>query len=489
MIPRWTPARSAPCLTALVLSALFGPACLSRATPASPPTPTADSRSATGAPNPPPSVPSRSGSELSTWLLLTDIHFNPFENPALVDALAGAPVEQWAAIFEADVGRQPSPYGSDTNYPLLRSLIAAMREKAPAPGVVLIGGDFLGHGFEKLYQATSKDRSEAAYDAFVDKTVAFLALELDHAFPDAQFVPAVGNNDSYCGDYAPAVGSPFLAHMAATWEPLVNRRHAAPDFVSSFSTGGYYSVRLSGSAVRVAVTNSVFWSVKYSERCGLAGTHPGQDELAWLTALLSSDNPPPTWILTHIPPGMDARSSAAKNKAATFYQPDALASLLSLIDAPEKNVQLVIAGHTHGDSFRLTQPDARGGNVPMWLLPSVSPIFKNNPAFIVAMFSPASSRVVDYTAYDLDDAPDVSHAWRTEYQFSSAYGADGVTPAALSRLRSALAADPALREKFEAAYVAGSPVGAIDDSTWHAYWCALGTMTAAQIDACLAAKP
>ena len=90
----------------------------------------------------------------------------------------------------------------------------------------------MGHKFPQQFAQYVPGAPAGVYDAFVDKTIAFLAAEFNATFPRAQFLITVGNNDGYCGNYMSTPGSPFLAHMAAAWEPLVNRNGSAPNFVS-----------------------------------------------------------------------------------------------------------------------------------------------------------------------------------------------------------------------------------------------------------------
>jgi len=49
------------------------------------------------------------------WLLLSDLHFDPFDDPALTGALAQAPVANWHAIL-ARSSAAPSSYFADTNF-------------------------------------------------------------------------------------------------------------------------------------------------------------------------------------------------------------------------------------------------------------------------------------------------------------------------------------------------------------------------------------
>src|SRR5258705_13526188 len=86
------------------------------------------------------------------FLAVSDIHFNPFADPAIVAKLEAADVSQWDAIFASSAVTAFSPDGSDTNDPLLRSALGEMQKQLPSPAFVLISGDFLAHKFDKTYQ-------------------------------------------------------------------------------------------------------------------------------------------------------------------------------------------------------------------------------------------------------------------------------------------------------------------------------------------------
>src|SRR5438034_5110477 len=146
-----------------------------------------------------------------TFLSISDIHFNPFADPALVAKLEAADVLQWDAIFASSTVTAFSTYGSDVNDPLLRSALGEMRKQLPSPAFVLISGDFLAHKFDKTYQQYATDKSHAAYSAFVTKTIAYVASAFREAYPGVRIYPTLGNNDSDCGDYAVASNGAFLA--------------------------------------------------------------------------------------------------------------------------------------------------------------------------------------------------------------------------------------------------------------------------------------
>src|SRR5580704_4312773 len=86
--------------------------------------------------------------DAAEMLVLSDIHFDPTANKALVDRLAAAEPAQWVSIFATDDTRM-STYREDTNWKLLRSTLAAT--KAPKPDFVLVSGDFLVHQFRTRF--------------------------------------------------------------------------------------------------------------------------------------------------------------------------------------------------------------------------------------------------------------------------------------------------------------------------------------------------
>ena len=136
----------------------------------------------------------------------------------------------------------------------------------------------------------------------------------------------------------------------------------------------------------------------------------------------------------HIPPGMDAyNSSRAQCKnPVSFWQAKYSTEFGALMNAYSDVVQLAFAGHIHMDDFRVTVAGAP--SLPLRITPSVSPIFKNNPAFSVMTYNVATASVSDITTYFLAlSSPKPS--WATEYQFDSAYGVTSFSAANLSNDR------------------------------------------------------
>jgi sphingomyelin phosphodiesterase acid-like 3 len=373
------------------------------------------------------------------WLFLSDIHFDPRSRSTV-----------------------PSYPGEDTNLVLLRASIAEMKRVDPAPPVVVITGDFLAHHF---------DSSKAI------PTMKALAVRFNAAFPQAQFVIALGNEDSACGDYALTLNAPFLPAVAAAWEPLVNRRGAAPAFLRTFSRDGFYTATLPIPHLRAVVIDDVFWSTRYHTPCG--GKSAGGQTLSALRAALQHSDDDRHWIVGHIPPGIDAFSTIQlfhRLVVAPFLEPSARQGFLALANDSRSHVTLVLMAHTHKFSYRV---DATGGThaAPIFIIPAVSPIFANAPSFLTVNVRP------DGAIADADDHAFLNGRWR-DIGGTRTLGLAAVTAPELLALQSRLAASPALRATYARLYNAGARPE-IDEKNWRAYWCTTTAFTAGEFDACI----
>jgi hypothetical protein len=375
--------------------------------------------------------------------VISDIHLSPFGR--------------------AGRSKFAATYGSDTNPALLESLITELTRTEPDPPVIFIAGDFLGHGFPVARAA---------------RTMTDLARRFDRAYPHAQFVITLGNNDSGCGDYEESLDSPFLRATARAWAPLVDRNGAAPDFVRTFSHDGSYVARLPRAGLRAVVVNDVYDALRYRNVCG-AG-NPAATSLHDLAKILTAQpKRERTWLVTHIPPGIDAFSTAHlahRILIVPFMRPGPRERLVDLIDDPKNRVALVIAGHTHHFSFRLSDARHTDRDVPILIAPSVSPIFRNAPAFLTLDVAPDGIvRNVAETSY-------LDGRWGRVGDLAG-QGVAALTPSQLLRYVDRLVREPSLRNAYIRLDVGGA-APEIDARSWPVYRCAMTQLSASGLRAC-----
>jgi sphingomyelin phosphodiesterase acid-like 3 len=366
------------------------------------------------------------GAAAAPWLFITDIHLK-----ALIK-------EPFA-----------SPIGEDTDDVLFESAIRAMQRADPHPPVVVVTGDLLAHGIAQ------RDTTPTAVR---------IARRLNRAFPQAQFVLALGNNDSACGDYALAPNSAFLRAVASAWGPLVNRRGAAPDFQRTFVHDGFYTSTLPVAGLQAIVFDDVFWSPIYHAGCGRAG-NVINGAFAEVESALKRRNGP-VWVLFHIPPGIDAFSSAQLSHRLAivpYLRPDLRDRFVGVLAHSHARIALAVAGHTHKFAYRIV--NATGSRpVPMLLVPAISPIFGNEPSFLTANVSAGG------TLRDVEEISFHDGRW-SDIGGMQSLGVDEFTGPELVALQARLGNDPRLRATFERLYGGGAPPE-INARNWPIYWCA-----------------
>jgi sphingomyelin phosphodiesterase acid-like 3 len=442
-------------------------------------------------------------------LLVSDIHFDPFWDPAKLPQLAAAPVSQWKAILAA----APSPdreqrfqslqqgchvRGVDTSFALFDSSLKAMRKPAVGAKFVTLSGDLLSHAFQCKYSAIFPNSAPDAYRAFVEKTLDYVTGELDGAFPGVPVYVALGNNDSDCGDYRLDAHSEFLrvTGKEVTKDFPASERQSAEE---SFAAGGYYSVSLPApiADARLLVLNDLFMSSNYATCAGKADPGAAAAQLAWLRQQLAEAraSKQKIWVMGHIPPGVDLYATAMRmsdpcgnQSPVMFLSSEKLAdTLVEFRDV----VELAIFAHTHMDELRLLKEDgqgpATGKGIAVKMVSSISPINGNNPSFTVAQVDPSSTALVDYKVFAASNQTGVDAQWREEYDFARSFHEAAFSSSSVSELVTGFAADPGARTQASQNYIGDFSTGYLSpvlQAFWPQYVCTLSNYTAQQFRLC-----
>lgn len=424
-------------------------------------------------------------------------------DPALVDQLAAAPARDWPALF-ARAAALPSRFGQDTNWPLFRSALREMAAAELHPPFLLIPGDFLAHTYRKRFEQAATQPTAAAYRAFVVKSMQFVAGQLQAQFPGTPVLPVLGNNDSDCGDYQLQPGGPFLRDTLPIVRALL-RRGLGGDFDAGWSAMGSYNVAhptLPG--VRVVFVNTVFLSRRYRDACGTAGD-PAARTLDWLRAQLerASRDGQKVWLIYHIPPGVDVFATLGKHSC-----PDAAVPMwheadgdrfAALVHDYADTIAASFGGHTHRDEFRLTgQPGRHDGFV--LIVPALSPVFGQNPAFQVFGYDGLGG-ILDITTHYAANleaaAAGAPVEWRTEPSFAAEWQLPRVDLSTLETLQGRIWADRETGTTWLLRYTVsqaslwplGPAQGLAPDRISSAYYCAIGSDTVADYQACRCSTP
>jgi len=372
-----------------------------------------------------------------------------------------------------------------------------MKTNAAGSKFVTVSGDLISHAFTCKFAKVFPNAKPGDYRAFVEKTIEFVVNSLRHALPGIPVYASMGNNDSDCGDYELDANSGFLndtSKVLTADVPAAESKQARKDF----AIGGNFSVTLPApfAHTRLIVLDDVFMATKYHTCQGKDDPSEARRQIAWLRTELdrARQAKQKVWVMTHIPPGVDALSTAKKEMGicagkdpTMFLSSDDLPNAL----APYGDViSLAVFGHTHMDEIRLLIPagmPAPDQALPVKLVSSISPIDGNNPSITVAQVDPRTGILVDYRVIAASNRTGIGATWAQEYDYAQTYNEPAFSDTALATLIGEFRADTGARSPASQAYIRNYFVG--DRSSelvpfWPLATCGLINMSAESFRAC-----
>jgi len=431
------------------------------------------------------------GQTESEFLWISDIHFDPMVDPALVCALVKARASKWETILERTKPESFSSYGTDTNWWLLKSAVEQFPKTEPRPAFVIVTGDLLAHNFPDTFEKTSEKCHQQPYRKFVFKTVQFLALQLQRRFPNTKIYITPGNNDNDSGNYSISPNGAFLHDTAKLTRKLAR---GGGELGKQWKALGSFNVQHPTlSNVRLISLDSIVFSQKYKQpqQRGCAA-NSGTAALAlmkWLESNLAAaeKSNKKVWLMFHIPPGIDGYSSGAAYEAASksgvqnaaicehaivpMWVPDCTQSFDEWLARYRTTVTAAFAAHTHSDDFRVM----RDSGEYLLMNPAISPVYEQNPGFRVVSYG-GDGRVTDYTTYYLTNLKDASKSvagvWDKEYTFTETWQAE-INAMNLSKLYEQVVASEDVRSKWLKQYAVRGPAEKSEIPMVRALYCAI----------------
>ena len=390
-------------------------------------------------------------------VVFSDIHFNPFYDPALFTALNSSSVELWPDIFKGSSMKSVSERGSDTNYPSLVMALSGIKKNVGSASLIIFAGDMLGHNLTETFYNKYGSRDVAAMQAFTDKIVAFIMNQIRLSVGNIPVMFAVGNSDSYSLiDDGP--DSSFLAHTADYYyTKFLNSTVDQQEFLSTFTAGGYYSAEPAGTNLVVIGLNTVLFTSSLQSTLA-------NNELTWLETKVAAAKAggKKVWLLLHVPPGaniVEAANSVDVNGHSTTTPVSMMwdttsnyqERFLNIFSTYPGVVTLTLAAHTHMDEFRIMTPSD-----VLEITPGITPYFGNNPAFKVFTFAKDSLNPTDYRSvyYNLDSMPD---RFNDYYTFSQTYLMQGPSlNASLLLLSNTIDTNSSYKNAYASGYNSGN---------------------------------
>jgi sphingomyelin phosphodiesterase acid-like 3 len=437
-------------------------------------------------------------SSAAQFLWLSDIHFDPFADPSLVDQLSAAEPAQWPPIL-AGGSAKFSAFGRDASWPLFASALDASKKAQPKAAFTIVTGDLLAHHFRDQFNAAASNHSDDAFRSFVRKTMEFTALQLKQLSPVAPVILSLGNNDDICGDYLIQPNGPFLRD---TGKLVGDLAHIADleSFSNGWSANGSYSLpHPTLPNYRIIVLNSVFFSPRYRDSCGGGAGDPGNGVLTWLANQLAAakSQHQKVWLVYHIPPGVDAfatthpKQPVPEGNVTLLWKDSYAKKFTGLMEQYRGVVGPIFAGHIHVDDFRLLSDSSKESAFIM-MDPAVSPNTGQSPAFRVVTYD-SRGRLTDQATYFLSNLTEAAKGsvptWQLEYTFRSEWRMNELNAANYTKLYRNMDRSSQAASRWMLLYpVSRVAQGSITPANSRQFYCAIGNLSIADYQTCVAKK-
>jgi len=421
------------------------------------------------------------------FLMLSDIHFDPFQDDAVIGKLGAKLREGCHTSGSTSFSR----YGSDTNYPLLKSALenaaAAASDHHFHYDYIIITGDYLAHQFDRRYQQCIGG-SDEAYRRFASGTIVLVSDMIARAFPGVPVFAALGNNDSDRGDYEKPSES-FFSSVGHSWETAWGdvAARTRSEAEASFEKAGYYALpHPTVPGHELLVLNSNLWAAAHHpQACSETDSDP-DGQFAWLSDTLDkvARTGGSASLIMHILPGIDAIRSAG-GQPVLLWNDRCTQKLMTQLNRYPGVIREIYAGHIHRDDFRVLEDIPGRALCAIHVVPSVSPVYFNNPALEIGWYSKSDGALWDYAALSLNlSGP--KPTWETEYVFTQAYGYPRLTLNALEDLsRRIRSGNPAsgVGKIYTSHYTAGVDMF-LTPQNWLNYSCAQTEITIETFERC-----
>jgi sphingomyelin phosphodiesterase acid-like 3 len=443
--------------------------------------------------------------------MLSDLHFDPFHDPAKLPQLIKAPVDDWPAILSSpDSATQAADFAAvqkackakelqDAPYALLNSALTAAQAQHPL--FVTVTGDLLVHNLDCRYRASLKLPASTTDDEslsadFAAKTTVFVMKQVASTFKGTPVYLALGNNDSRCNHnrldlhdaYLKATGQAVIDALVGVSK--AERKRA----LETYQSAGYYAVTMSKPMVktRLLVLDDIYLMTKYANCEADEKDQQGANEqIAWLNNQLDDarKHREQVWVMGHLPPLINAFSTLIKGAAicsganvTTYLFTGQLSTALT---THADIVRLALFGHTHMDELALLGTAASG--VPVKVIASVTAVSGNTPSFTVSQVQPSTATLMDYSTYIASNQTGNGTKWDLEYRFGETYHEPSFTPSSLDELITRFSADAsgttAESQAYATHFFKGAPISELAPF-WSGYVCSMNHATASDFKSC-----
>ncbi|KAG7341517.1 calcineurin-like phosphoesterase [Nitzschia inconspicua] len=322
---------------------------------------------------------------MGAFLWLSDFHLDPYYGtPHAASASQNSICSQTSTLQQFPFGH----VGCDASPGLMKEVLLHLASSTDVANIdfVLVTGDFSRHATDQLDDSVPATQS----------ILSTVAEALKETFPSIPIIPCIGNNDVF-PDYTVDL------EVSGTENAILNislrgfkSLFDSQESLETFSKGGYFARNVADSLTILSL-NTVMYSINHLPDQTYLDDPMGQ--LAWLREQLESASTAggSVYIVGHIPPtiGSYRHSQFWHDKYMDLY-------FDVLRDYQDTVVKGHLFGHLHSDEFRFLRPFSSSLAVPLYIAPSVTPVYGSNPSYRLVQYDNRTSELLDYQTYYLD---------------------------------------------------------------------------------------
>lgn len=176
---------------------------------------------------------------------------------------------------------------------------------------------------------------------------------------------------------------------------------------------GYSATALEDKHLKIIALNTVPYSSGYDTHkcdtcaaCNAVRLRVVDDQMNWLHQQLEDiKDQEKAIIIMHVPPGKDGFKKAKVedlwNPTLGGQTPNLQSQFQELMAMYSDKIAGILAGHSHKDGIRVLFKEGQPGNT-IFSIPSISPVYLNNPGFKMIAYDPSTLRWENMITYYLD---------------------------------------------------------------------------------------
>jgi hypothetical protein len=336
--------------------------------------------------------------ESYTVVLMSDLHYDPYYGTGK------------AYVCSDQSSLRNKPYGQagcDTPPSLLNSALEDATNLVPS--ALFMGGDWLRHQMDEL---PSSD---------VNLTLSAVAIEVHRATNSSSSSPNVNwalGNDDLVPEYTFNVSA--LLQLRSFGNVMLHNNLITAAEKATFEDCGHFFRDLKNMNIRVISLNTILWSPKIIPAIDASEMDPcGQLEFLENSLVDAVSASRRVIILGHIPPGLDVRGvmTSGFSQDQMFWASRFQASFINIVRRYAANITFMLFGHTHMLSF--IADTSTFPTIPIFIVPSISPVFSNNPSYLIATIDSITGNVqrLRHRVFSLAD-----ESWGNYAELAASFG-------------------------------------------------------------------